>query len=150
MKNHIKFKLWTRKNPKLAHEIRIGNLESLHTSNFDARRLTKIIVHGYAHSANEIYLEDWIVSLRDAYLHLADLNILIIDYTLFALPLFYKSAAPDLAAQQLTEMIKFLLRSKVITLEGLHMLGFSWGAHIAGIAGWNLGGKVGRITSVLF
>jgi hypothetical protein len=75
-----------------------------------------------------VYTEDWIFSMRDSFLRLADLNILIIDYTVFALPHMYWTSGPILAGKQLGEMLNFLVENGASS-EHFHMLGYSWGAH---------------------
>jgi len=123
-------------------------LDSLLTSNFDARRVTKIIIHGFADTATEVAVSTYLFDIRDAYLHLADLNVLIVDYSLFTMPIFYYTSLPDLAAIRLEEFIKFLLTNSNLRMDSLHLVGFSLGAHVAGLAGHRLNGTIGRITGL--
>jgi hypothetical protein len=101
-------------------------MELLESSNFNSSHLTKIIVHGFAHSANELYFEEWLILLRDAYLKMADLNVVIVDYTFFALPIFYWMPGPHLVASRLAEFVKFLEEEGQVKLSELHLIGYSW------------------------
>jgi len=101
-------------------------LESLKTSNFDNRRLTKIIIHGFADTATEASITYYLVDLKNAYLALADLNIIVLDYSLFTIPLFYWTALPDVAAQRLAEFLTFMEKYGNLALHTVHLIGFSW------------------------
>ena len=135
-----------RKNPHLAHEIKYNDIESLKTSNFDSRRLTKILIHGFADSATEQSITYYLFDLKNAYLRLADVNVTIVDYSLFAMPLFYLSGFPDVTGSRLAEFLSFLVQYGDTALDSFHLIGFSVGAHVAGIAGHALKGQLGRIT----
>jgi len=132
----------------LAHEIKFEDVDSLKTSNFDSRRLTKILIHGFADTATEASITYYLVDLKDAYLRLADLNVIVMDYSLFTMPLFYLSGFPDVASARLAEFLQFLVDFGGLILESVHLVGFSWGAHVAGLAGHALEGKLGRITGL--
>lgn len=132
----------------MAHEIKYNDLESLRTSNFNPRRITKIIIHGFVDSATEAGVTYYLFDMRDAYLHLGDVNVFIIDYSLFTMPIFYYTALPDIAAVRLGEFINFLSKNSELRLGSVHLIGFSLGAHVAGKAGKQLNGRIGRITGL--
>ena len=67
--------LFSRDNPHLAHEIKVNDMESLKTSSFNPKRLTKFIIHGYQDNANEVSVGDWIIFMKNAYLELGDVNV---------------------------------------------------------------------------
>lgn len=120
----------------------------MRTSNFDPTRLTKIIIHGYADGASEIQIGTWIVEMRDAYLSMADVNIVAVDYAPLASFFLYFTAVPEMVSERVAEMIRFLHEKHSLQLDPLHIVGWSWGAQIAGLAGYRLGGKIGRITGI--
>ena len=64
-----------RQNPRFAHELKVNDWESLKTSSYDPKRLTKFIIHGYQDNANEISVGDWIIFMKNAYLQLGDVNV---------------------------------------------------------------------------
>lgn len=86
--------------------------------------------------------------MRDAYLSMADVNVFILDYSLFMIPLFYWTSLGTVAAARLTEFLSFMVKNAGLDLNSVHMIGFSWGAHVAGLAGHSLKGAVGRITGL--
>ncbi|CAG7836991.1 unnamed protein product, partial [Allacma fusca] len=148
LKNNVKFKLWTRNNPHLAHEIKYNHPESLTTSNFDSRCVTKILIHGFIDTANEIAVTSYLFQMRDAYLAMSDVNVIILDYSLFAIPIFYWTSLPTLASERLAEFLQFMVTHGNLKLNAVHLIGFSWGAHVAGLAGHGLKGEIGRITGL--
>lgn len=123
----------------------VWNRRSLSSSNFDSRRLTKIFLHGSNHRSNEIRLDKETAYLRDAYLTFADVNFILMDWTRLAWHLNYLTNNGDIAADRLAKFLTFL-RNNGTPLESIHIIGHSWGAHVAGAAGKKLGGKIGRIT----
>lgn len=119
-------KKYFRKNPDLAHEIKYNDTQSFLTSNFDKRKLTKVIIHGYLDGANEIHIGGWMFTMRDKYLQLADVNVVVVDYSLYAFAApFYFSARPETVGKRVAEMIKFLV-SLGVPLKSFHLIGWSW------------------------
>ncbi|XP_035705231.1 pancreatic triacylglycerol lipase isoform X3 [Folsomia candida] len=146
-KNGVKFYLWTRKNPNLAHELKYNDVDSIKSSNFNPNKLTKIIIHGWADGASEVQIGDWLIFMRDAYLRFADINYIVVDYAIYASWFLFFSARPELVGERVAEMIIFL-EKQGMQLDPLHIVGWSWGAHIAGMAGHRLNGRIGRVTGI--
>jgi len=71
------------------------------------------------------------IFMRDAYLGFADVNYIVVDYSVYASFFLYLSARPELVAERLTEMIIFLEKNAGLELDPLHLLGWSWGAHVS-------------------
>lgn len=116
-----------RKNPELAQELRFNDIESVRTSNFDPAKLTKIIIHGYADGVSEVQIGTWIVEMRDAYLQLADVNYIAVDFAPLASFFLYFTAVPEMVGERLGEMIAFLHEKHALPLDPLHLVGWSWG-----------------------
>ena len=142
---------FSRKNPSKAQELE-DDKGTVTSSNFDPKRLTKIIIHGYADSANEVYISDYLLRFRDEYLKFADVNVIVVDYSVYAMPMMYFTSLHEVVAEKLTDLIEFLVKNYGVKLSSFHILGMSWGAHVAGVAGHTLkerlGSKLGRISGL--
>lgn len=136
-----------RDNPHLAQQIKYNEISTLKSSNFDPRKLTKMIIHGFADGASETNIGDWMIFMRDEYLKLADVNIIVVDYSIHALFTRYLSGRPEIVADRVVEMLTFL-ESNGASLKSFHLIGWSWGAQISGLAGHKLNGILGRITGI--
>ncbi|CAL8126698.1 unnamed protein product [Orchesella dallaii] len=146
--NGIRFRLWTRGNPYLAQEIRVWERRSLYSSYFDYRRLTKIFLHGSNHRSNEKRLDKETAYLRDAYITFGDVNFILVDWTILAAHTNYVTNNGEyIVAERLANFLIFL-NNHGTPLESIHLIGHSWGAHVAGLAGKRLGGRIGRITGL--
>ncbi|CAG7820627.1 unnamed protein product [Allacma fusca] len=148
LKNYVRFHLWSRKNPDLAHEIHVNDVESLRTSSFNSKRLTKIIIHGYQDNANEVNVGDWIIFMKDAYLSFGDVNVIAVDYSFFATTPFYLVPMHELVGEKLKDLLEFLIQRTDLDLNSVHLIGWSWGSHVASMAAKPFKGKVGRITGL--
>jgi pimeloyl-ACP methyl ester carboxylesterase len=102
-------------------------VESIKTTYFDPRKLTKIIIHGFADGASEYQIGDWLIFMRNAYLGFADINYIIVDYSVYASFYLYLTARPELVAERVAEMVTFLEKHG-LELDPLHIVGWSWGA----------------------
>lgn len=70
------------------------------------------------------------------------------DWTPLAMQLSFLTNNGDIAAERLAQFLIFLSNNGT-PLESIHIIGHSWGAHVAGIAGRKLRGRIGRITGGL-
>lgn len=52
----------------------------------------------------------------------------------------------ELVGKQIAKLINFLIQQGGASLQDFHLIGFSLGAHVAGVAGASLGGLLPRIT----
>ncbi|CAH1405629.1 unnamed protein product [Nezara viridula] len=144
----IQFYLYTRytqKNPDLLDTL---DPESLYKSHFNPRHQTKVIIHGFQGGRHLSPSTD----LRDAYFKRGDYNIIIVDYsTLVKLPcLSQMQWSPSFAAQCIAQMVYYLSQHpRGVQPETLHLIGYSIGAHIAGLtANYIDGAKIGRMTGL--
>ena len=69
------------------------------------------------------------------------------DYSFYAMTLFYLAPAHELAAEKLKDLIEFLVQNGA-DLDSIHLIGWSWGAHVAGSTGHAFKGRFGRITGL--
>ena len=62
--NDVDFLLWTRRNPKDAQHLKVGDVDGLNATNFDKTLPTKILVHGY----DDTGTTGWVLNVRTKYL----------------------------------------------------------------------------------
>ncbi|XP_039285454.1 phospholipase A1 1 [Nilaparvata lugens] len=109
---------------------------------------TRVIIHGFQGGRNFSPSTD----LRDAYFERGDYNIIIVDYsTLVRIPCLNQIEwSPRFCAQCIAQMIEYLNEHpRGVPPDKLHLMGYSIGAHIAGLtANFVVNGKLGRITGL--
>ena len=71
-----KFFLHTRRNPKSAEELKLNNISSITTSNFDPSRKTILIVHGFAHHSQK----PWVIKMKNELLMRCWYNVISVDW----------------------------------------------------------------------
>ncbi|XP_072023681.1 pancreatic lipase-related protein 2-like [Amphiura filiformis] len=158
-----KFLLYTPENSILPlmiiKDMSIGMLKERH---LNSSRPTKVIVHGWtkaskANSANNpskidiiTGLKMWMLDMKDAFLHEGDYNVILVDWTGGSSnPLYVKSVQnAKIAGRELGSLLMSLNQTMALSPEGVHMIGMSLGAHVAGHAGEFLDGKISRITGL--
>ncbi|XP_077480474.1 lipase member H isoform X2 [Stigmatopora argus] len=114
---------------------------------FRPTRPTVFVVHGYRPTGAP---PAWMGGLARALLaREPQLNVVVVDWNRGAANLNYLSAVAYAreAAHNLTAFIR-VMQEKGASLESVHLIGVSLGAHLAGFVGANLKGKVGRITGL--
>jgi pimeloyl-ACP methyl ester carboxylesterase len=86
-----------------------------------------------------------------AFLHRGDYNFIAVDWQKLAAGPWYLSASNNAVpvGKALAKLIDRLIAIKAIRLDTLHLIGFSLGAHVSGVAARNLkSGRVPRITGI--
>lgn len=144
----IKYKLYTRSNPRTFQLIINGDASSLTTTNFNQTNPTIIYVMGFSESITGPST----ITIRDAYLARGEYNFIAVDWArLIAFP-WYISAVRNsrYMGTRLAEFVQFLDR-RGVSASSLHVIGFSLGAEAAGFAGKALREQqlaIGRITGL--
>ncbi|CAD6204350.1 GSCOCG00009934001-RA-CDS, partial [Cotesia congregata] len=107
----------------------------------DPQLPTKIIVHGFGSDCDNV----WVYEMRSALMSVHDCNIVCVDWSPgSAIPNYVRAAANTrLVGRQLAQFVRGLN----VSLDMVHMIGFSLGAHVAGFAGSELF-NVSRITGL--
>ncbi|XP_016964985.1 lipase member H-A isoform X2 [Drosophila biarmipes] len=105
----------------------------------------KLIVHGYLGSRTH----GSIMPLRNAYTAQGFENVLVADWGPVA-NLDYPTSrlAVKKVARVLAKLLEEFLQRHGINLEGVHIIGHSLGAHIAGLIGRYFNGTLGRVTGL--
>ncbi|XP_063982882.1 pancreatic triacylglycerol lipase-like isoform X1 [Diachasmimorpha longicaudata] len=141
----LEFHLYTRENPFGEEELFLNNTEVLYASHFNESRPTKLIVHGFSDTGNEA----WIHDLLNAYLKHRNVNVIIVGWGITAADA-YPVAANNTKkiGNYLSDFLVFLNRESNLEFEDVHICSHSLGSHVAGYAGANLKGRIGRITGL--
>jgi predicted esterase len=86
-----------------------------------------------------------------AYLRKSNVNVIVVDWRRLAIST-YTTAVRGIPAvgRGVGQFINFLCQTTGCNVNNFHIIGFSLGAHLAGNAGRELGGRVARITGKLF
>ncbi|XP_061681832.1 lipoprotein lipase [Syngnathoides biaculeatus] len=124
-----------------------GRADSLAACAFDAAAKTFLVVHGWALSG---MFESWVAKLVSALYERERLaNVIVVDW-LRAAQNHYVVAAQSTEAvgREVARFIDWIQETTNIPLDNLHLIGYSLGAHVAGIAGSHATNKVGRITGL--
>ncbi|XP_046330810.2 pancreatic lipase-related protein 2-like [Haliotis rufescens] len=126
-------------------ELNYTDLSSVTASKFEPKKPTKIIVHGFNNNGNT----SWVQVMKDTFLKLGDFNVIVVDWGVGAVFPDYAQAVANtrLVGAQLKALIDLLIGAG-LSLEDLHLIGHSLGAHTSGYAGSQFGGKVGRISGM--
>lgn len=129
--NPVHYYLYTRLNKQKPQIIKETD-KSIEKSNFNAEHPTRFVIHGWFQS----YLFPMNIEIRDAWLSRGDYNIIVVDWPR-ARSLEYISsvlAVPG-AGAKVAKMIDYLVKKHNISLDTLHIIGHSLGAHVAGYTG---------------
>lgn len=123
---------------------------SLYYSHFNPSHPTKIIIHGFGGGRNNSPSPD----IREAYFSIGNYNIIIVDYADAVKEpcLSQMDWSPRFGSLCVSQLVKYLSRHpRGVKPDELHFIGYSVGAHIAGLVANYLKpeeGKLGRITGL--
>ncbi|VVD04615.1 unnamed protein product [Leptidea sinapis] len=143
---NISFWLYTRANQNNPQEINVSDSKSLLDAPWVLDAPIKVLIHGYTgyrdFSPN--------TEIRPVYLECCNYNIISLDYNKLALEGCYIEAVYNTqlvgmcTAQLIDHLVDLGLR-----LKDFHVIGFSLGAHVAGmIANYLKSGQLERITAL--
>ncbi|KAL2294565.1 hypothetical protein Nmel_008302 [Mimus melanotis] len=124
-----------------------GQVDSLAQCNFNHTSKTFVVIHGW--TVTGMY-ESWVPKLVDAlYKREPDSNVIVVDWLVRAQQHYPVSAAyTRLVGRDVATFIDWMEEQFNYPLNKLHLLGYSLGAHAAGIAGNLTKKKVNRITGL--
>ncbi|XP_065212217.1 pancreatic triacylglycerol lipase-like [Planococcus citri] len=138
-----RFMLHTRKQPK-GYQLKIQAERNIQKSTFDAKKLTKIIIHGFIDTPHA----SWVKEMRRELLMHADWNVIVVDWAGGSLPLYTQATANTrLVGLEVAYLINHLKDNHGLNPKDVHIIGHSLGAHTAGYAGERID-KLGRITGL--
>ncbi|OXB65286.1 hypothetical protein ASZ78_001593 [Callipepla squamata] len=139
----VKLLLYTRQNEECAEE-----LNSTASKYLDLTKKTTFIIHGYRPTGSAPI---WIPKLACLLLSAEDMNIIVVDWNRGAATVIYRNASRN--GRRVAEILKKFVDEMLMngaSLDSIHMIGVSLGAHISGFVGQMFDGQLGRITVGFF
>ncbi|KAL1462887.1 hypothetical protein WDU94_014691 [Cyamophila willieti] len=145
----IQFFLYTKHTQKNPELLDTTDNDSLYQSHFNPAHPVKIVIHGFQGGRNLPPNTD----IRNGYFHKGDYNVIVVDYgSLVVVPCVDQiSWSPSFAGACIAQLAYYLSQHpRGVPPEKLHLLGWSIGAHIAGLTANYIekGRKLGRITGL--
>lgn len=146
----IEFYLYTRRTQKTPEKLNVLDPESFYYTRFNRAHPTKIVIHGFGGGRNLSPSTD----LRDAYFQRGEYNIIIVDYSRAVREpcLSQMEWAPRFGSLCIAQLVKYIANHpRGVRPDKMHFIGYSVGAHIAGLIANQLtpeDGKIGRITGL--
>ncbi|XP_040195149.1 phospholipase A1 member A [Rana temporaria] len=144
-KLEVQFLLYTPRNPTCAQVIHINQSGSIKSSMFNTSLDTKIIIHGFRVLGSK---PSWTENLVEALLDAGEANVVVIDWVSGSTAKYNQAVenVPKLTILLVPLINRFLELGS--SLESLHLIGVSLGAHVAGHVGSHFGGRIGWITGL--
>lgn len=122
---------------------RVLSVSNLDFVNFDATKETVFIIHGW----NSHSFDVMATSIKDAYIQTRDINVIVADWSETASTEYIQAKkAVWPVSRSLANMVNLLVNRKGLNLNKTAFVGFSIGAHIAGVASRILKGRISQIT----
>ncbi|KAM6962690.1 lipoprotein lipase [Aplochiton taeniatus] len=124
-----------------------GMPESITECEFNPEFQTFVIIHGWTVTG---MFESWVPKLVSAlYEREPNSNVIVVDWLTRAQQHYPTSAAyTKLVGKDVAKFVSWIQKELQLPWEKLHLLGYSLGAHVAGIAGLLTNQKVSRITGM--
>ncbi|CAK1601792.1 unnamed protein product [Parnassius mnemosyne] len=137
--------LYTRSNPTSAQLIIHGDKDTIWNSNYDGNKPLQVVVHGWNSDVNS-YMNPLITS---AFLAVLDTNVIVVDWSTLANSNYFSATygLPNVG-QDLGNFLNWLIETAGGDWDHVHLVGFSLGAHVVGIAGRTTGGKPARVSGL--
>uniref|UniRef100_A0A224XS44 Putative pancreatic lipase-like enzyme n=1 Tax=Panstrongylus lignarius TaxID=156445 RepID=A0A224XS44_9HEMI len=143
--SEIKFFLYTRKNPLMHEEFLLDNFLFLKSTNFNASKPIKILIHGW----KCFYGSAFNVLVKNAYLTQYDVNVIVVDWSKYSQLLYpYSRYLIVDIAEVIAKLVDKLCDEFGIDPDNIHIVGHSLGAHLAGIVGLKTARKLSRVTGL--
>ncbi|XP_058801267.1 pancreatic lipase-related protein 2-like isoform X2 [Phymastichus coffea] len=141
----IGFYLFTRENPNEPVILDVDDIGSLRSANFNRSAPTKVLVHGWMDSGSSWWMHDF----RRNYLNSGYYNVIIVDWSSGSSKEYLIAARFVKRVGYLaSRLLEYLIMEGIANPDNIHILGHSLGAHVAGLVGSNLAGRLARITGM--
>ncbi|KAH8420269.1 hypothetical protein KR009_008374 [Drosophila setifemur] len=131
----VSYYLYTKANPDHPHQLYVGDVASVRSSQFNASRPTKIIIHGWMRSYMDIPNNE----IRAAYMERGSYNLISLDWwPVSSLNYVNSHMSAPWVGQNCAQFVLFLAREFGLRPEELVMIGHSMAAHLSGYCGREL------------
>ncbi|KAF9796884.1 hypothetical protein SFRURICE_009458 [Spodoptera frugiperda] len=134
------YHLYTRSNPLVSQPLVQGNNALLAASHFDPSKRTIILIHGFLGNI----LSGFNTVLVPAFILAGDVNVIVVDWGAGA-HLGFNGIS---SGRSVGRFIDWLNQASGANVENYHILGYSVGAHQAGIVGRSLLGRPSYLTAM--
>ncbi|KAF1385741.1 hypothetical protein PFLUV_G00110940 [Perca fluviatilis] len=127
--------------------IEAGRPETIKECEFNSETQSFIVIHGWTVTG---MFESWVPKLVSAlYDREPGANVIVVDWLTRANQHYPNSAADTkLVGRDVAKFVTWLQKELQLPWERIHLLGYSLGAHVAGIAGDLTDHKISRITGL--
>ncbi|KAL4000390.1 transmembrane protease serine 9 [Sarotherodon galilaeus] len=124
-----------------------GRPETIKECNFNPETQTFIVIHGWTVTG---MFESWVPKLVSAlYDRVPTANVIVVDWLTRANQHYPTSAAyTKLVGRDVAKFVTWIQNELQLPWDRVHLLGYSLGAHVAGIAGDLTDHKISRITGL--
>uniref|UniRef100_A0A7N6FAE4 Lipase domain-containing protein n=1 Tax=Anabas testudineus TaxID=64144 RepID=A0A7N6FAE4_ANATE len=124
-----------------------GSPETIKECEFNSETQTFVVIHGWTVTG---MFESWVPKLVTAlYEREPSANVIVVDWLTRANQHYPTSAAyTKLVGRDVAKFVTWLQKELQLPWERIHLLGYSLGAHVAGIAGDLTDHKISRITGL--
>ncbi|XP_031581612.1 lipoprotein lipase [Oreochromis aureus] len=124
-----------------------GRPETIKECNFNSETQTFVVIHGWTVTG---MFESWVPKLVSAlYDRVPTANVIVVDWLTRANQHYPTSAAyTKLVGRDVAKFVTWIQNELQLPWDRVHLLGYSLGAHVAGIAGDLTNHKISRITGL--
>ncbi|XP_026325511.1 pancreatic triacylglycerol lipase-like [Hyposmocoma kahamanoa] len=137
--------VFTRSHPNTGYPLLLGVPSLLSQTDFDPRRRTVVLVHGWLGSVTDRSN----IVLVPAFLNAEDVNVIVVDWNAGAGENYVTSVINTvISGEGVSRFITWLNRETGAFFSDYHIVGHSLGGHQAGIIGRNLNGSIPYITAL--
>ncbi|XP_030325198.1 lipase member I isoform X2 [Calypte anna] len=140
----VQLLLYTRKNPNCSERLIEHNATASKYLNMSKKIV--FVIHGFRPTGSP---PGWLGDIKELLLFSDDINLIIVDWNRGATTVNYITAVEN--CRKVAEILKNYVDQMLVngaSLNTIHMIGVSLGAHIAGFVGQQYNGKIGRITGL--
>ncbi|XP_023800268.1 lipase member I [Cyanistes caeruleus] len=140
----VQLLLYTRENPDCSERLIEHNVTT--SEYLNTTKKIVFVIHGFRPTGSP---PAWLGDMKKLLLSSEDMNLIIVDWNRGATTVNYITAVEN--CRKVAEILKNYVDQMLVggaSLDSIHMIGVSLGAHVAGFVGQKYNGKLGRITGL--